>query len=102
MRWEQRCVDPVVQCKGDASFFTNDEDLRQRITHWFNNADSNVPRSVDDVTSEDFLESIKHFAEESKLDALTSYAFAGTEEDQAEPPDVNIPIDALIGDDDIT
>ena len=95
MRWEQRCVDPVVQCNGDVSFFTNDEDLRQRITHWFNNADGNVPRSVDDIASEDFLESLTYFVEESKLDALTSYAFAGTEEDQAEPPDPDIkPIDA--------
>jgi hypothetical protein len=49
-----------------------------------------------------FLEAVKFFAEESKLDALSRYAFAGGEEDLAEPQEVNSPMDALVGGMDIS
>jgi hypothetical protein len=79
-RWEQGDLDPI-RCRGDASFYMNDGRLSDKIKVWFNTTNSGVPRSVDDVTSEDFLEAIEFFAEESQLDALSSYAFAGREED---------------------
>ena len=57
---------------------------------------------MDNLTDEDFLDALKYYGEEVvKLDQLCNYAFAGTEEDEAEPPDLSLPsLDGVFSEDD--
>ena len=55
---------------------------------------------MDNLTDEDFLDALKYYGEGVKLDQLCNYAFAGAEEDEAEPSDLSVPLDGVFNEDD--